>query len=1050
MKDAWRAQGAGRRSVAALLFAALAAAGAAGPDDAPKRFMPFLGRDAAVKESAEQRVLIGREAAGAPVIVLGRDLPGPRADFENAQIRTAGTVLSRYLEKITSVRCEVAVAVTASAGSLIGDGSFEEPPTVKSPNPAWPALSGEWITYLNRAGGATVSLDTATPHGGKACLTARGATSPTGLAGAYRMLKLEPGRKYKLSLWYRTKPGGKGCAWVAMPRQQPAIESALPAAPEWTLHEQIVVPSSGEASIHIGLRGGEAADNQVWFDDISISPADAAPPTGPGGPRIFLGADDDVTKSFPELARADGHGFLIATRGGDLHIVGRSGTATLFGVWFFLQNYAGLRTVMPGAIGEVYEKTAALSIPKELYVLNPGPDFLLRIWSQVGFDRASWLQDYSGTERFLYHHPWGQLLPSDKYGRTNPELYPILGGKRYIPPPGAKAGTWQPTYSDPRLVEHVLRRADEFLSANPSLMSISVSVNDGGGYSELDMTGGIKGWREHYYRVVDAVARGLAQKHPGKYAAFLSYGEAATPPDFPLSDNAMLFLFSYEGNIRETCDQWKGKVRNFGVYQWLYGAGWVIPNQWPHAVQDYLRFVRGIGGKAFKGEANIGFAQDGARMWALANLLWNADADVDAMLKDYYEHCYGREAAPAMARFFAQAETIYERRHTPAQYNLTRYRCGPYQFQQVREDDFRLMSEALAEAARAVKGEGNAVRLDYTRRCFEFAQLYWNAHSGFLAYRAAADRLNKTDADVEAMLERVSDFVRTVEAIPAYQAERLKPMPVAVCQGTEGHEYWLGEGFQWRRRLDDVAAGFTALTAERRKTQSVEQAAAWWRQTAERHSALKLFCDEQQWALLPRNALMKNLLSNGSFEQAADPDAPDQKELLERYQKWDIRNSDFNDQKVPEAACRDWAAFYRNNVSMSITRDETTAKEGKASLCVAGAGYYGGASHYFEPPRNRARYRLSFWYKTSGDCGAPMYRINFYKSWGFETASKTLPKAAEWQRVETTFTVSGPADESPLTITLFNQGPKPDGKTWFDDVRVEMISPQDAAGNGDR
>ena len=99
------------------------------------------------------------------------------------------------------------------------------------------------------------------------------------------------------------------------------------------------------------------------------------------GVRIVVHTNGSPVAMFPKLEGADAHGFIIATRGRDLHIVGGSAVGTLYGVWFFLQNYCGLRIVMPGELGEVYEQRDRLEIPQELYVLNSGPDFLLRIHS---------------------------------------------------------------------------------------------------------------------------------------------------------------------------------------------------------------------------------------------------------------------------------------------------------------------------------------------------------------------------------------------------------------------------------------------------------------------------------------------------------------------------------------------------------------------------------------------------------------------------------------------------------------------------------------------
>lgn len=194
-----------------------------------------------------------------------------------------------------------------------------------------------------------------------------------------------------------------------------------------------------------------------------------------------------AAESCPELATADAHGFLIARRGSDLHIIGRSGVGTLYGVWLFLQNYCGLRIVMPGELGEVYHRRESLQVPAELYVLNPGPAFLLRINSGTGeFDRSIGLQDFSGTERCEYHHNLWRIYDPARFRETHPEYYPIHNGTRYILAPSVTS-VWQPTFSEPAVVDRAVEYADETFTADPSKKSISLTMNDGGGHSETDV-----------------------------------------------------------------------------------------------------------------------------------------------------------------------------------------------------------------------------------------------------------------------------------------------------------------------------------------------------------------------------------------------------------------------------------------------------------------------------------------------------------------------------------------------------------------------------------
>jgi hypothetical protein len=399
-----------------------------------------------------------------------------------------------------------------------------------------------------------------------------------------------------------------------------------------------------------------------------------------------------------------------------------------------------------------------------------------------------------------------------------------------------------------------------------------------------------------------------------------------------------------------------------------------------------------------------------------------------------------------MARYFAQAERIYERRRKGQDFNLTRYRCGTYQFQFATDEDFQLMADALAEARRRVKGDANLTRLDWTSRCFEFGRLYWNAYTAQKDFEALAKKDGKAEAVSSAMLAQASAFSKAVEAIPVYQAEKIATVPKGgYCNPGLIHEYWLGEGFLWRQQHSVIAAGLSDLTAARLKTQTAPQVAAYWRQVGQQHPELKVFTDHQQWALLHKDAPLRNLLTNGSFEQSAAPDDPEQQKLLERFQKTDIRYADFNDYKLPELACRDWATYHRNSISLTASRDDTVAKGGRHSLLVSGAAFYGGVLHHFEPPNSRARYRLSFWYRTSGTFGAALCGVAFYKGWGFEFVVRSLGASADWKKAETEFTVNGTPEESATTIALFIQGSKPDGKAWFDDVRVEMLSPDGLA-----
>jgi len=849
------------RVLASLLIASvLPAAQPRAAEPKPDRLMPFLSRDAVVRESAERFALVERHMGVPPTVVVGRAAPSPRQDSEDRQIRRAATILVEYIQKMSGVKCPV-----------------------------------------------------------------------------------------------------------------------------------LTDPADGS-----GVRG----------------------------PRIFVGPSQTRAESFAELETADAHGFLLTTKssphGVDLQIVGASGTGTLYAAWFFLMNYADLRIVMPGEIGEVYPSLERLEVPNDLYVFNPGPDYLLRIWSgQAGFDREAWLADSGGTTRFEYHHNMWRIYDPERFGKTNPEFYPVVQGKPTVPDP-KKHSAWQPTFSEPSVAQRAIEYAEEMFTERPHMKSVSLSVNDGGGYSEADirkgklLPDGSATISNIYYEYVNTVARAVKKRWPDKYVAFFPYGLAKTPPEFALEDNVMIFLLN---EPKTTYAAWKGKVSRIGVYQWLYGMGWVIPNHWPHAMQDYLRWVRAHGGKAFKGEAYVAWAQAGPKMWILNNLLWNVDADVDSLLNDFYQHAYGQKAAPAMARYFAQAEEIYERRRTEQEYLIARWHPGDFQFQHAKPEDFEGMAQSLDEANRLVQGEANKQRVDMVTRCFRWGRYYWQQYYALRRLRQA-DVQSKEDA--EAMLDQAMAFYTLPDERDAYYKEFIATLPqYCVFSQNADNVDWrrVDPMFTWEGFDAAMDQAFGASTAFKKQSMEVAGIDEYWRDVNEKWPRLQPFADTQRLLILDPNAPLRNMMSNGSFEQPAQP-------------------SDDQPDRVPIA--KDWYVYHNRMVAASVSLDANVKRTGKVSVTAKGMTDYSGLIRWV-PVRNRARYRLSFWYRTSPDTRHAFYGIMIEPR-----VRVHIPPATEWTRVERTFTVNKPrGGQSTFALLLcLRHGGSESSQVWFDDVELQMLAPE--------
>ncbi|MDP6775561.1 MAG: DUF4838 domain-containing protein, partial [Candidatus Latescibacteria bacterium] len=623
-----------------------------------------------------------------------------------------------------------------------------------------------------------------------------------------------------------------------------------------------------------------------------------------------------------------------------------------------------------------------LVIPKDLYVLNPGPDYLLRIWSgPAGLDRSAWLADIGGTQRFQYHHNMYRIYDPERFGESHPEYYPVVEGKPKIPKPD-QHGAWQPTFSEPSVAERAIEYAGELFSERPEMRSMSLSVNDGLGYSERDMrkakllSDGKASISHLYYGYVNTVARGVRQRWPDKTVAFFPYNMVKTPPTFGLEDNVMIFLLN---EPKTTYEAWKGKVKSIGIYQWLYGMGWVIPNHWPHAMQDYLQWTREHGGRAFKGEAYVAWAQAGPKMWVLNNLLWNVDANVDALLMDYYEHAYGKEAAPAMSSFFCRAEEIYERRRGGGEYRIARWRPGEYQFEKARAEDFEFMADALEKAAQAVEDDGDRTRLDMTTRCFRWGLNYWNQYHAIQKLKAA-EVSSKTD--VASIIGTARAFYTFPRAREAYYKEKIEPLARYCVYSRDGEEVdrrRVDPDFKWEGLDEAMDHAFGSISAYMQKTLHNNGVAAFWTGVGSQHGVLRPFAETQRLRLLHPDARLANTLSSGSFEEPPGESEPDDKRA-----------------KISG----EWEVYHNRMVNATVSLDREAPYHGDVCLTAKGLTDYSGVIRRITVP-NHTRHRFSFRYRTSPDT-----RHAFYGILVEPRIRIHIPPVAEWTKVERVFTVN--------------------------------------------
>jgi hypothetical protein len=483
-------------------------------------------------------------------------------------------------------------------------------------------------------------------------------------------------------------------------------------------------------------------------------------------------------------------------------------------------------------------------------------------------------------------------------------------------------------------------------------------------------------------------------------------------------ENVIVFLFK---EPKTAYQEWEGKAQHLGLYLWLYGMGYVLPNHWPHALQEGLQWTRAHGGVAFKGEAYPAWIHDGPKLWVMSNLLWNTDANVDALLRDYFEHTYGCEAASAVGRYFAQAEAIYGRRRTPDEFGYTFLRPGEKQFEQVTAEDIAAMRSALEEAKHLVAGDGNRQRLALLERMFRWTELYWQQYA--IQQRLLTAQVHSESAAKE-LLAGFGEFERAGAAAKEHFEKEIKTAP-ALCVYSPALDKLdpsrADPQFKWTRLDEAKSAACDAIShwlATDAKQPSAE-AAAWWQRIGNEQRAVKPYAESQRLALLHPRARLKNYLSNGSFEEPPGAATP-------------------ADGK-PEVA-RDWPIYHNRMVNAQVFLDRQIHHDGATSLTARGLTDSSGVHRSVKAP-NHARYRLSYWYRTTPET-QHIQCVVFLQ----QPVTVQLPPAPEWTHAEEIFLVDRPGGaEATFAVNLsLRHGGSEKSQAWFDDVRLELLAPEGA------
>ena len=379
-------------------------------------------------------------------------------------------------------------------------------------------------------------------------------------------------------------------------------------------------------------------------------------------------------------------------------ISGGSENGLKFGIYRFLEKYLGLRRLFPGKLGDHLPEHKTITVPAKTYIDKPA--YLSRYLGSGAYtadtrEYYDWIRSLgSNNPRIYMGHYLFALLPQAEYGKTHPEFYPEFNGKRIVPQPG-QTTFWQPCFTAPGLAEVLAEnviaklkkgyenenRNVKFSAADPRKKTVSVGVNDAGGYCTCSNCRQVNGNRINYAGIADAapsyiplinkVADIVTAEYPDCRIPFLAYAAVAEIPSGTGKLNKRLVpeitydsMYTADPVLREkfrkVFSDWSKSLEELALGDYVYGEPFILPRTNFKAFAEQVTWAYDHGARHYYGESYPGKEwTEGPKLYLLIKLLWNPAADRHAILKEWYINCVGEKAAPFLQKYYENLEKFW-------------------------------------------------------------------------------------------------------------------------------------------------------------------------------------------------------------------------------------------------------------------------------------------------------------------------------------------------------------------------------------------------------
>lgn len=392
----------------------------------------------------------------------------------------------------------------------------------------------------------------------------------------------------------------------------------------------------------------------------------------------FQGAPEPLLKDL-KIAEFGKEEYIIRSDGKNMLIAGGGPRGTLYGVMGYLSDHLGCRWYTREVTKIPEQKTISLGkIEDRQKPVMEARQISYREaynveWSLHNRINSNLMPDSLGSGNIAYPfvHTFYALVSPEKYGKTHPEYFSEVDGKRLIKETNMGG---QLCLTNPEVVKIATATVFEWIKTHPEASVYTIDQNDGEGFctckncKELDdREGSHSGTLIHF---VNQIADAVAKVYPEVTLQTLAYAYTEIPPKtLKPADNVTIRLCHYDycsahklgdcddhKRYIERLDQWSKIAKRITIWDYYTNfERYLLPfpnfETMKHDPKFYAdRHAIGLFPEGNNVDSDGGGEFSELRAWVFSQLLWNPERDGQKLIDEFVENVFG-EASPYISQY---------------------------------------------------------------------------------------------------------------------------------------------------------------------------------------------------------------------------------------------------------------------------------------------------------------------------------------------------------------------------------------------------------------